>query len=114
MKSLIWACSLIATAAASAALAQVEIRSPWADVFVGPGGVYVHGPWGRVDVPSAERERVCDQWRESITNHYKGRECKVTFNDDNCTIKDVDCADEGSGKGTEDKDTGTDEGAKEL
>jgi hypothetical protein len=49
---------------------------------------------------------------QAATN--KGRDCKVTFNDDNCTIKDVDCADEGNGKGTDDKDTGTDEGAKEL
>ena len=56
----------------------------------------------------------CDQWRESIRNHYKGQDCKITFNDDNCTIKDVDCADEDGGKGTDDKDTDTGEGAKEL
>jgi len=114
MRVLFGPCFLIVAAAASVALAQVDIRSPWADVFVGPGGLYVHGPWGRVDVPSADRERVCDQWRESILNHYKGRDCKVTWNDDNCTIKDVDCADEGSSKGSDHKDTGTDEGAKEL
>ena len=55
MKVLSGACFLIAVAAASAALAQVDIRSPWANVYVGPGGVYVHGPWGRVDVPSARK-----------------------------------------------------------
>lgn len=96
-----------AVLAATAASAQVDIRSPWGDVFVGPGGIYVHGPWGRVDVPSADRERVCDQWRESIREHYKGRDCKVEFNDDKCTIKDVDCAGEGGGE-----DTGKD--AREL
>jgi hypothetical protein len=114
MRVLSGACFLIVVAAASAALAQVDIRSPWANVYVGPGGVYVHGPWGRVDVPSADRERVCDQWRESILDHYKGQNCKVTFNDDNCTVKDVDCAEEGSGKGTDEKDNDTGEGPKEL
>ena len=73
MRVLSGACFLIAVTAASAALAQVDIRSPWANVYVGPGGVYVHGPWGRVDVPSADRQRVCDEWRESILNHYKGQ-----------------------------------------
>ena len=114
MRVLSGACFLIVVAAAPAALAQVDIRSPWANVYVGPGGVYVHGPWGRVDVPSADRERVCDQWRKSILEHYKGQNCKVTFNDDNCTVKDVDCAEEGSGKGTDEKDNDTGEGAKEL
>ena len=36
-------------------------RTPWANVYIGPGGVYVHGPWERVDVPLSEHERVCRQ-----------------------------------------------------
>lgn len=78
---------------ATPVLAQVDIRTPWANVYVGPGGLYVHGPWGRVDVPSADRERVCRQWREAIVEHYKGTDCKVEFDDQGCTIKDVDCDD---------------------
>ena len=62
----------------------------------------------------SDRERVCDQWRKSILEHYKGQNCKVTFNDDNCIVKDVDCAEEGSGKGTDEKDNDTGEGPKEL
>jgi hypothetical protein len=112
MRLLAAAALSIAALAATAAAAQLDIRSPWADVFVGPGGLYVHGPWGRVDVPSADRQRVCDQWRQSILDHYKGRDCKVEFNDDNCTVKDVDCADGGTGDKGADKDTG--KGEREL
>jgi hypothetical protein len=49
----------------TAAFAEVDMRTPWANVYVGPGGVYVHGPWGRVDVPASDRERVCSEWRKS-------------------------------------------------
>lgn len=49
----------------TAALAEVDVRTPWANVYVGPGGVYVYGPWGRVDVPASDRERVCSEWRNT-------------------------------------------------
>lgn len=75
------------------AIAEVDVRTPWANVYVGPGGVYVHGPWGRVDVPHPDRERVCRQWRESVLEHYKDRDCKVTFDDTGCTIDKLDCPD---------------------
>jgi hypothetical protein len=50
----VFLCGLVA----SPALAEVDVRTPWANVYVGPGGLYVHGPWGKVDVPEADRERV--------------------------------------------------------
>lgn len=76
---------------ASAALADVNVKTPWANVHVGPGGVYVHGPWGRVNVPEAERARVCQAWQESTLEHYKAKGCEVTFSADGCTIQDVAC-----------------------
>ena len=82
---------IFATLLSQAALAQVDVRTPWANVYVGPGGVYVHGPWGRVDVPLSDRERVCRQWRESVREHYKSRDCEVRFDDKGCTIEEVDC-----------------------
>jgi hypothetical protein len=69
----------------------MSAHTPWADVYVGPGGVYVHGPWGRVDVPLSDRERVSRQWRESVREHYKGRNCKVTFDAAGYTIDKVAC-----------------------
>ena len=69
MKVLSGACFLIAVAAASAALAQVDIRSPWANVYVGPGGVYVHGPWGRVDClcgPRASSRSVAGEYSQPL------------------------------------------------
>lgn len=74
-----------------AAFAEVDVRTPWANVYVGPGGVYVYGPWGRVEVPQSDRERVCGQWRKSVLEHYEGRDCKVEFDDKGCTIEKVDC-----------------------
>jgi hypothetical protein len=76
---------------ASPPLAEVDVRTPWANVYVGPGGVYVHGPWGRVEVPAADRERVCSEWRKSITEHYEGRGCKVEFDEEGCLITNVEC-----------------------
>ena len=35
---------LFCGAYAAPALAQVDVRTPWANVYVGPGGVYVTGP----------------------------------------------------------------------
>jgi hypothetical protein len=54
-------------------------------------GVYVHGPWGRVEVPLSDRERVCSQWRESVREYYKSHDCEVRFDDKGCTIEEVDC-----------------------
>lgn len=76
---------------ARAASAEVDIKTPWANVYVGPGGIYVHGPWGRVEVPASDRERVCQAWRKSTLEHYENRGCKVEFDDDGCTIKKLDC-----------------------
>ena len=69
----------------------VDVRTPWANVFVGPGGVYVNGPWGRVNVPDAERQRVCAKWRNSTLSHYEAQGCTVTFDDEGCVIDNVDC-----------------------
>ena len=77
----------------SVALAEVDIRTPWANVYVGPGGVYVHGPWGSVDVPASDRERVCSAWRKSVLENYKDRDCKVEFDDTGCVIEKLDCKD---------------------
>jgi hypothetical protein len=73
------------------AVAEVDVRTPWANVFVGPGGVFVNGPWGRVAVPAADRDRVCSEWRKSTTEHYEGRGCSVTFDAEGCLIEQVDC-----------------------
>ncbi|HXG78647.1 MAG TPA: hypothetical protein VNJ31_04815 [Methyloceanibacter sp.] len=77
--------------AAGPALAEVDVRTPWANVYVGPSGVYVNGPWGRVDVPAEDRERVCAEWRKATTEHYEGRGCTVAFDAEGCLIQDVDC-----------------------
>jgi hypothetical protein len=82
---------LFCGAYAAPALAQVDVRTPWANVYVGPGGVYVNGPWGRVNVPAADRERVCGEWRKSTTEHYEGRGCTVTFDGEGCLIERVEC-----------------------
>lgn len=84
---------MIAVLAPGPALAEVDIRTPWANVYVGPGGVYVHGPWGRVDVPTSERAKVCRQWRESILEHYKDRVCDIKFDDEGCVIEKLECED---------------------
>ena len=73
--------------------AEVDVQTPWANVYVGPGGVYVNGPWGRVDVPVADRKRVCRKWRESVEEHYGKRGCEVEFDDDECAIEKVECND---------------------
>ena len=75
----------------SAALADVKVKTPWANVFVGPGGVYVHGPWGRVNVPEPERVRVCQAWRESTRAHYDAKGCTVVHSPDGCIIQEVTC-----------------------
>ena len=74
-----------------AAFAEVDVRTPWANVYVGPGGVYVHGPWGSVDVPASDRERVCGEWRRSVLEYYQGRNCNVAFDDTGCVIEKLDC-----------------------
>ena len=76
---------------ASAALADVNVKTPWAKVYVGPGGVFVNGPWGRVNVPVSERDRVCREWQKSTQEHYKAKGCTVEFSADGCTIQDVAC-----------------------
>jgi len=75
----------------STAFAEVDVRTPWADVYVGPGGVFVHGPWGRVDVPASERDRICAEWRRSTRGYYEERGCEVEFDDDGCVIEKLDC-----------------------
>jgi hypothetical protein len=76
---------------ASAARAEVNVETPWSNVYVGPGGVYVNLPWGRVDVPTADRERVCSERRKSTTEHYGQRGCKVEFDGEGCLITKVEC-----------------------
>jgi len=73
------------------ALAQVDIKTPWANVYVGKGGVFVNGPWGRVDVPVSERARVCAKWRESTQQYYDERDCKVEYDEDGCIIEELSC-----------------------
>lgn len=73
------------------AAAEIDIKTPWADVYVGPDGLYVNGPWGRVEVPANERARVCKDWRNSVLKFYDKRRCKVEFDDKGCTIEEIDC-----------------------
>ena len=85
-------CFLIAICLTSGpALAQVDIKTPWANVYVGKGGVFVHGPWGRVDVPVSERARVCAKWRESTQEYYDEKGCEVEYDDDGCIIDELSC-----------------------
>jgi len=90
-KTIMFGILLLSGLAPSTALAEVDVRTPWANVYVGPGGVYVNGPWGRVDVPAADRERVCAAWRKSTTEHYEARGCTVTFDEEGCLIQSVEC-----------------------
>ena len=53
----------------------------------GPGGVYVHGPWGRVHVPASDRAKFCRQWRDSVREHYKDRECDIDFDAEGCASR---------------------------
>jgi len=91
--AIVIACAVLGLAAARPALAEVDVQTPWSDVYVGPEGVYVHGPWGRVEVPSGERERVCAAWRRKVEAHYKRKGCEVDFDSAGCTIEEVDCDD---------------------
>jgi hypothetical protein len=91
MLKILFPTALLLGLGAAPAVAQVDVRTPWANVYVGPGGVYVNGPWGRVDVPAADRERVCSEWRKSTTEHYESRGCTVEFDPDGCLIERVEC-----------------------
>ena len=82
---------VIASLMSGAAFADVDIKTPWANVYVGPGGVLVNGPWGRVDVPASEREHVCAEWRKSTEAYYGERGCTVTFYKDGCLIENLNC-----------------------
>lgn len=73
------------------ASAEVDIRTPWGNVYVGPEGVYVNGPWGRVEVPASERDNVCREWRKSVEEYYKDKRCDLEFDDKGCTIKKLEC-----------------------
>ena len=73
------------------AAAEVDVQTPWANVYVGPDGVYVNGPWGRVEVPSEDRKRVCEKWREEVIDYYSKDNCSVRFDGAGCTIENVDC-----------------------
>jgi len=85
------AVALLGLGLASGPAMAADVQTPWADVFVGPGGVFVNGPWGRVDVPASQRERVCARWRRSTLDYYQERGCTVTFDDEGCVIEDLDC-----------------------
>lgn len=75
----------------SPASAEVDIRTPWGDVYVGPDGVYVNGPWGRVEAPLSQRDSVCREWRQSVETYYKDRRCDVEFDAAGCTIEKLEC-----------------------
>lgn len=78
-------------AAPAPASAEVDIKTPWANIYVGPDGLYVNGPWGRVEVPASDRARVCKEWRENVEKFYDERKCKVEFDAKGCTIENVEC-----------------------
>ena len=82
---------VIAGLMSGAASADVDVKTPWANVYVGPGGVFVNGPWGRVDVPASEREHVCPERRKSTEAYYGERGCTVTFYKDGCLIENLNC-----------------------
>lgn len=77
------------------AFAEVDVRTPWSGVYVGPDGVYVKGPWGRVEVPASGREGACRTWRESTAERYQERGCEVAFDAAGCRIEDVNCGKKG-------------------
>ena len=92
MRAVIMAAALLgANVMGGPAFAEVDLKTPWANIYVGPGGVFVNGPWGRVDVPASERKRVCAEWRKSTLDYYEERGCAVEFDDEGCVIKDIDC-----------------------
>lgn len=76
-----------------AALADVNVRTPWSSVYVGPGGVQVDGPWGGVNVPARGREKGCEAWRESVEDYYDDYDCDVDFRDNGCAIEEIECDD---------------------
>ena len=78
---------------AGVALADVNVRTPWSDVYVGPGGVEVGGPWGSVNVPANRRRRGCDRWRDEVEDYYDRYDCDVEFHDNGCAIEEVECDD---------------------
>ena len=82
---------VLALSWAQPARSEVDVQTPWANVYVGPDGVYVNGPWGRVEVPSEDRKRVCQKWREEVLTYYEKDNCSVTFDAAGCTIETVDC-----------------------
>ena len=75
------------------AIADVNVRTPWSDVYVGPGGVDVSGPWGGVNVPRSQRRRDCERWRDDVEDYYDDRDCDVDFTRDGCAIKEIECDD---------------------
>jgi len=83
----------VAILVASAAFADVNVRTPWTDVYVGPGGVNVAGPWGGVDVPASRRKDACERWRDEVEDHYDAQDCDVDFTDNGCAIEEVECDD---------------------
>ena len=94
MRAAVLALGIALAGAAVPAQAEVDLRTPWANVYVGPGGVYVHGPWGRVDVPASDRAKVCRQWRDSVREHYKDRDCDINFDAEGCVIEKIECEDD--------------------
>jgi len=76
-----------------AAIADVNVRTLWSSVYVGPGGVQVDGPWGGVNVQGRGREKGCEAWRESVEDYYDGYDCDVDFQDNGCAIEEVECDD---------------------
>jgi len=94
MRAAVLALGIAFAGAAVPARAEVDLRTPWANVYVGPGGVYVHGPWGRVDVPASDRAKVCSQWRDSVREHYKDRDCDIDFDAEGCVIEKIECEDD--------------------
>ena len=92
MRAVIMAAALLgANVMGGPAFAEVDLKTPWADIFVGPGGVFVNGPCVRVDLLTPARKRVCAEWRKSTLDYYEERGCAVEFDDEGCVIKDIDC-----------------------
>jgi hypothetical protein len=74
----------------TAASADVNVKTPWANVFVGQGRYLCEramGPRGRACIGARARVRRAAQEHARI---YDTQSCKVEFDDDGCVIKDLD------------------------
>ena len=52
------------------------------------------GPGAASTFPPSDRAKVCSQWRDSVRDHYKDRDCDIDFDAAGCVIEKIECEDE--------------------